>query len=125
VALLFGTAWAEAQSDAAPATVAPVPALRADLDHDASALAFRDAFLGGALDWPLVVERARAEGVVRWYHWGGSEELNTWIDAVVVPALAQEGVRVESVRCPPRATPSTWCSPRRPPGAVWGAAAST
>jgi putative spermidine/putrescine transport system substrate-binding protein len=100
VALLFGTAWAEAQSDAAPATVAPVPALRAGLDHDASALAFRDAFLGGALDWPLVVERARAEGVVRWYHWGGSEELNTWIDAVVVPALAQEGIRVESVRLP-------------------------
>jgi len=98
--LLTGMAWAEAQTEAAPAPAAPVPALRADLDHDPSALAFRDAFLGGALAWPLVTERARAEGVVRWYHWGGSEELNTWIEAVVVPALLAEGVRVESVRLP-------------------------
>jgi len=103
-AALVGVALAQAASDAipavTPAAVPTVPALRADLDHDASAVALRDAFLGGSLDWADVVERARTEGVVRWYHWGGSEELNTWIDAVVVPALAVEGIRVESVRLP-------------------------
>ena len=104
VAALVGVALAQAPGDAAPVTASAaarsVPAVRSDLDHDASARAFRDGFLGGALDWSAVVERARTEAVVRWYHWGGSEELNTWIDAVVLPALAAEGVRVESVRVP-------------------------
>ncbi len=76
------------------------PPLRADLAHDAAALAFRDALVRGVLDWTVVSERAREEGVVRWYHWGGSEELNTWVQSVVVPALAAQGVRVESVRVP-------------------------
>ena len=93
-------AWVHAQSDATQATATTVPALRASLQHDPSALDFRDAFLGGALAWPVVVERARVEGVVRWYHWGGSEALNTWIEAVVVPALAEVGIRLESVRVP-------------------------
>ena len=76
------------------------PPLRTDLDHVPAASAFRDAFLAGDLDWPAVSARARDEGVVRWYHWGGSEELNLWIEAVVAPALAGAGVRLESVRLP-------------------------
>ena len=77
-----------------------VPPLRSGLDHAPPAGAFRDAFLAGELDWPAVGARARDEGVVRWYHWGGSEELNLWIEAVVAPAMAAEGVRLESVRVP-------------------------
>ena len=76
------------------------PALRADLEHDPDALAFRDAFLTGAASWDEVRARAALEGVVRWYHWGGSEELNLWIDAVVAPELAAQGVHLESVRLP-------------------------
>ena len=84
----------------APVSARDVPPLRSDLDHAPPASAFRDAFLAGDLDWPTVAARARDEGVVRWYHWGGSEELNLWIEAVVAPAMAAEGVRLESVRVP-------------------------
>jgi len=84
----------------AAAAAQDAPPLRTDLDHDPVASAFRDAFLAGDLDWPAVSARARDEGVVRWYHWGGSEELNLWIEAVVAPALAGAGVRLESVRLP-------------------------
>ncbi len=82
------------------AQVQAAPPLRADLQHDLDALAFREAWLGGDLDWPAVVARARDEGAVRWYHWGGSEELNLWIEAEVAPSLNAAGVRLESVRVP-------------------------
>jgi len=78
---------------------APTP-LRADLAHDPEAASFREAFFADQLDWQAVEARARQEGAVRWYHWGGSEELNLWIEAVVAPAMAAQGVRVESVRLP-------------------------
>ncbi len=100
LAAFAGVAWAQATTAPDPASATAAPALRADLEHDAPALAFRDAFLAGDLDWPDVLERAGSEGAVRWYHWGGSEELNTWIDTVVAPNLAAEGIRVESVRVP-------------------------
>jgi putative spermidine/putrescine transport system substrate-binding protein len=77
-----------------------VDPLRADLTHDPEAAAFRAAFLDGTLGWDAVRTRAAAEGEVRWYHWGGSEDLNTWIDLVVAPELADAGVRLESVRVP-------------------------
>ena len=86
---------------AAPTDMAHAPTpLRADLGHDRDAAVFRDAFFAGELDWQAVAARARQEGAVRWYHWGGSEELNLWIEAVVAPAMASQGVRVESVRVP-------------------------
>lgn len=84
----------------ASATAQDAPPLRPGLDHVPAASAFRDAFLAGDLEWSAVRARARDEGVVRWYHWGGSEELNLWIEAVVSPALAGAGVRLESVRLP-------------------------
>lgn len=82
------------------AGAAAAPPLRADLAHDPGARAFRDAFLDGDLAWDAVRARAASEGVVRWWHWGGSEDLNTWIDLVVAPELAALGVRLESVRVP-------------------------
>jgi putative spermidine/putrescine transport system substrate-binding protein len=67
---------------------------------DPEAEAFRDAFLAGELSWDQVLERARAEGEVNWFHWGGSDDLNTWIDTVVAPDLAELGVRLTSSRIP-------------------------
>ena len=65
---------------------------------DPEAEAFRDAFLAGELEWDAVLERARAEGEVVWAHWGGSENLNTWIDLVLVPTMAEYGVRLRTSR---------------------------
>ena len=60
--------------------------------------AFREAFLAGELAWDEVLERAAEEGEVVWAHWGGSENLNTWIDTVVVPAMAEYGVTLRTSR---------------------------
>lgn len=60
--------------------------------------AFRDAFLAGNLSWDDVLERAAEEGEVVWAHWGGSENLNTWIDTVVAPELASLGVTLRTSR---------------------------
>ena len=59
---------------------------------DPDAEAFRTAFLAGDLSWDDVLARAAEEGSVVWAHWGGSENLNTWIDQVVAPAMAEFGV---------------------------------
>jgi len=67
---------------------------------DPEAEAFREAFLAGELTWEQVLERAREEGEVNWFHWGGSNELNTWIDTVVAPGLAELGVTLRTSRIP-------------------------
>jgi putative spermidine/putrescine transport system substrate-binding protein len=67
---------------------------------DPEAEAFREAFLAGELDWEQVLERARAEGSVNWFHWGGSDTLNTWIETVVRPELAQLGITLNTSRVP-------------------------
>ncbi len=59
---------------------------------------FRNDFLAGELSWEEVQEQARAEGEVNWFYWGGSEELNTWIDTIVVPDLAKLGIKLKSSR---------------------------
>jgi hypothetical protein len=95
--LFAGFLWVVALWGTLASAVEP---LRADLTHHPEAAAFRAAFLDGTLGWDAVRTRAAAEGEVRWYHWGGSEDLNTWIDLVVAPELADAGVRLESVRVP-------------------------
>ena len=67
---------------------------------DPEAEAFRDAFLAGELSWDDVLERARAEGEVVWGHWGGSDQLNQWIDFVVVPRMAEYGITLRTSRVP-------------------------
>lgn len=59
---------------------------------------FRDGFLAGDLDWSVVVERAKSEGTVNLYYWGGSDPLNVWMDSVVAPAMAEQGVTFNPVR---------------------------
>ena len=60
--------------------------------------AFRDGVLSGTLDWSAVEDRAAAEGTVRFYHWGGSDLLNVWLDRVVAPAMKARGVALDAVR---------------------------
>lgn len=64
---------------------------------DPEAAAFRDAFLTG-VPWSEVTERAAQEGAVNFYHWGGSDLLNLWMDTVAVPTLAEAGVTLNPVR---------------------------
>ncbi len=68
--------------------------------QEISVEAFREAFLAGELTWEEVEARARNEGEVNWFHWGGSEELNLWIEQVVVPDMAELGVAVNTARVP-------------------------
>jgi putative spermidine/putrescine transport system substrate-binding protein len=70
------------------------------LAQSSDAAKFREDFLSGKLTWEQVSSRAKEEGKVTWYHWGGSEELNTWIDAVVKPDLAELGITLETPRIP-------------------------
>ena len=61
---------------------------------------FRDSFLAGETSWDEVEARAQTEGVVVWSYWGGSEELNFWVDTVVAPEVAELGVTLRSLRVP-------------------------
>ncbi|MDB3936470.1 ABC transporter substrate-binding protein [Granulosicoccus sp.] len=66
--------------------------------EDADAAAFRDEFLAGDLSWQDVQTRAKEEGEVNLYYWGGSDPLNIWMDQVVTPDLAKLGVTLNPVR---------------------------
>ncbi len=73
---------------------------QAQPEGDPDAEAFRQAFLAGELSWDDVLARAAEEGEVNWFHWGGSDELNGWIDTVAVPDLAELGVDLQTSRIP-------------------------
>lgn len=66
--------------------------------EDADAAKFRDGFLAGNLSWEDVQARAKEEGVVNLYYWGGSDPINIWMDSIVTPALAKLGVKLNPVR---------------------------
>lgn len=66
------------------------------LANDADA--FRDGFLKGDVAWDQVEERAKTEGEVNLYYWGGSDTINVWMDMVVAPALAESGIQFNPVR---------------------------
>lgn len=59
---------------------------------------FRTRFLAGDLEWDAVLAQSKEEGRVTFYHWGGSDNLNIWIDQVVAPAMAAEGIQLDAVR---------------------------
>ena len=68
--------------------------------QEGDAEAFRDAFLAGELSWDEVLKRAQTEGEINWFHWGGSDELNFWVEQEVKPALAELGITLQSSRVP-------------------------
>ena len=53
--------------------------------------AFRDGFVAGNVSWEDVQARAKEEGEINLYYWGGSDKINIWMDSVAVPGLAAEG----------------------------------
>ena len=59
---------------------------------------FRTELLAGRLIWADVVARARKEGKLNFYHWGGSDDLNVWIDSVARPEAGKEGVTLQPRR---------------------------
>ena len=67
---------------------------------DPDAAAFRDGFLAGRVTWNEVLVRARKEGTVNWFYWGGNEVLNGWVDRFVIPEMAKLGVTMKSSRIP-------------------------
>ena len=67
---------------------------------NAEAAAFRDGFISGKLTWNDVLARAKKEGRVNWFYWGGDEVLNGWVDRFVAPELAKLGVTLKSSRIP-------------------------
>lgn len=66
--------------------------------ENAEAAAFRDAFLAGNASWGDVEARAKEEGTVNLYYWGGSDPINIWMDQVVTADLAELGVKFNPVR---------------------------
>lgn len=70
----------------------------ASMAEDAGAAAFRDAFLSGSASWTDVQARAKEEGTVNLYYWGGSDQINIWMDQIAAAGLAKEGVTLNPVR---------------------------
>lgn len=68
------------------------------LAEDADANSFRDGFLSGDVTWEDVEARAKQEGTVNLYYWGGSDPINIWMDQVVATDLAKLGVTLNPVR---------------------------
>lgn len=66
--------------------------------EDPEAADFRKRFLAGDVDWEGVKARAKEEGTVNLYYWGGSDPINIWMDQVVTPDLAELGVTLNPVR---------------------------
>lgn len=67
---------------------------------DPASEAFRTTFLSGKMPWSQVLEQAKQEGEVNWFFWGGSDELNTWVDTKVAPPLAKLGITLKQSRIP-------------------------
>ena len=68
------------------------------LAEDADANSFRDGFLSGDVTWEDVEARAKQEGTVNLYYWGGSDPINIWMDQIVATDLAKLGVTLNPVR---------------------------
>ena len=79
-------------------TLSGIATAQNDAPDDAQA--FRESFLAGETSWDEVVARAQNEGEVVWGYWGGSEELNFWVDTAVLPEAAELGVTLRSLRVP-------------------------
>lgn len=63
-------------------------------DYDA----FREAVTSGEATWEDIQAQAKEEGVVNLYYWGGSDQINIWMDRMAAPGLAAEGVKLNPVR---------------------------
>ncbi|MCR9134970.1 MAG: ABC transporter substrate-binding protein [Alphaproteobacteria bacterium] len=55
---------------------------------------FRQEFLAGKLKWQDVLDRAAAEGQVRFLYWGGNDVLNLWTESAIGPAMEALGITI-------------------------------
>lgn len=62
--------------------------------HDADAEAFRDAFLTGNVSWGDVLARAKEEGEVNWYYWGGSNAINAFTSGWLTDHMKGLGIQL-------------------------------
>lgn len=76
------------------AVAVPAVGVRAQEDVDR----FRTDLFAGRLVWADVVARAKREGRVNFYHWGGNDELNVWIDSIARPEAGKAGVTLQPRR---------------------------
>jgi len=79
-------------------SVSLVGGLMASTAFAQDASAFRDSFIAGDITWEDVQARAKEEGEINLYYWGGSDKINIWMDRFAVPALAEQGVTLNPVR---------------------------
>ncbi|WIY54062.1 ABC transporter substrate-binding protein [Devosia sp. YIM 151766] len=79
-------------------SIAALLAVGAVQAQDQSAAEFRDSFIAGTVDWNAVSTRAKTEGKVNLYYYGGNDPLNVWMDSIVTPAMAELGVTLNPVR---------------------------
>ena len=75
-----------------------IGSLMAGVAFAQDAATFRDGFVAGDVSWEDVQARAKEEGKINLYYWGGSDKINIWMDSIAVPALAAEGVTLNPVR---------------------------
>jgi putative spermidine/putrescine transport system substrate-binding protein len=59
---------------------------------------FRDAVTSGKASWEDIQAQAKEEGAVNLYYWGGSDQINIWMDRYATPGLAESGVKLNPVR---------------------------
>ncbi|MEX0276739.1 MAG: ABC transporter substrate-binding protein [Ruegeria sp.] len=60
--------------------------------------AFHDAVTSGNATWEDIQARAKEEGEINLYYWGGSDQINIWMDRFAAPGLEAEGVKLNPVR---------------------------
>jgi len=61
---------------------------------DSDVESFRTKFLNDDLRWSQIEDRARQEAEVHFYYWGGDDNLNIWIDSIVVQEMNKLGVKL-------------------------------
>lgn len=59
---------------------------------------FRTDFLDRKTSWNDVLERAVQEGTVNLHYWGGSDQINIWMDQIAAKGLAEKGIKLNPVR---------------------------
>jgi putative spermidine/putrescine transport system substrate-binding protein len=65
---------------------------------DQEAAQFQTDFLSGKLTWQNVLDRAKEEGKVSFFYWGGNDVLNVWIESTVGPAMTAHGITLQPNR---------------------------
>ena len=61
-----------------------IGSLMAGVAFAQDASTFRDGFIAGDVSWEDVQTRAKEEGEINLYYWGGSDKINIWMDLSLI-----------------------------------------